>query len=107
MTAGKRRTRNQLDRQANDQREEREPFDEGRGDDHAGLNTASSFGLAGHRLERTCGQLADPERTAESRQSGAEIAAEIDDWASRGGGRSGRLSKRGCGEYQQAQQLDA
>ena len=60
----RRRSRRRLSRprillHADEQREERETFDQGGRDDHRRLDAAGDFGLTGHALQGRAGQLAD------------------------------------------------
>ena len=57
--------------QGNDQREEGEPFDQRRGDDHVRADTTAGFGLTRDAFHRLAGQMTDALGSADDDQAGA------------------------------------
>jgi hypothetical protein len=84
------------DLEANEERKQRDTFDESRGDNHRRLDTASDFGLAGHALQGAGSELADAKTGANDDQSGTDMAR-IEDTPA-------RLCHRRCGDGKRHQQ---
>ena len=81
--------------QADDQSEERRPFDKSGGNDHRAVDRTRSFGLAGHAFDSRSTDPADAERGADNRQTGGQTV-EVKDRTGLGGGFGGGfLGKRG------------